>query len=238
MAKFSHTCLFLILVSSSFAQTTDFDAVIQPIDTKSRDIAEYIVQLAWMNQPQSDISKREVQIAAGEKKNTQKEWMRDVQASFNINESNLQGNTDAAGNVFFPRYNLGVTLNLYNIVTQKEKTKISDNRLDIATDRQNQLKLEIRAEALTRWTKFQLAREIVKERSLVEQELNNTYIIVQQLYKSDEKTLEEYTTASAAYYKAREARIQAAAELEMAKIQLEQIIGLKWDQVQHPAKGD
>lgn len=220
------------------AQQTDYDAIIPPVDTKSRDIAEYIVQLAWMNNPVSDIAKKEVLIAGSEQKNTKKEWMRDVQTSFNLNESNFNGNTDASGNVFFPRYNVGVTLNLYSLLTQKEKNKIGENRVDIATDRMNQRKLEIRAEALSRWVTFKLAREIVKERALVEQELNNTYIIVQQLYKSDEKTLEEFTTASAAYFQAREARIRAAAELELAKIQLEEIIGLKWEQVQHPAKGE
>lgn len=228
----------VFFISFAQAQQTDYDAVIPPVDTKSRDIAEYIVQLAWLNNPESDIAKENVAVAQGEKSNARKEWMRDVQASFNINESNLQGNTDASGNVFFPRYNVGVTLNLYNILSQKGKNQISEHRLDIANDKLKKSKLEIRAEALRRWTSFKLARAIVKERTLVEQEANNTYIIVQQLYKSDEKTLEEYTTASAAYFQAREARIRAEAELELAKIELEEIIGLKWEQVQHPNKED
>lgn len=229
--------LLLLLVSGYWAnaQQTDFDAVIQPVDTKARDIAEYIVQLAWLNYPESAISQAEVKVAQSDNKNVRKEWMRDAQASFNLNESNLRG-ADTSGNVFFPRYNIGLTLNLYNILSQKEKSKIGGYRVDIAEHRMNQRKLEIRAEALRRWSNFKLSREIVKERTLVEQELNNTYIIVQQLYKSDEKTLEEYTTASAAYYQAREARIRAVADMEQAKYQLEEIIGLKWEQVQHPGK--
>lgn len=228
----------VLFISFAHAQQTDYDAVIPPVDTKSRDIAEYIVQLAWLNNPESDIAKENVAVATGEKSNARKEWMRDVQASFNINESNLQGNTDASGNVFFPRYNVGVTLNLYNILSQKGKNQIGEHRLDIANDRLKKTKLEIRAEALRRWTNFRLARQIVKERTLVEQEANNTYTIIQQLYKSDEKTLEEYTTASAAYFQAREARIRAEADLQLAKIDLEEIIGLKWEQVQHPNKED
>lgn len=228
----------VLFVHFAQAQQTDYDAIIPPVDTKSRDIAEYMVQLAWLNNPESDIAKENVAIAKSEKSNARKEWMRDAQASFNLNESNLPGTTDASGNVFFPRYNMNLTLNLYNILSQKGKNQISEHRLDIANARLNKSKLEIRAEALRRWSNFRLAREIVKERTLVEQEANNTYVIVQQLYKSDEKTLEEYTTASTAYFQAREARIRAESDMELAKIALEEIIGLKWEQVQHPDKGD
>ena len=236
MCNKSHSILVLLLLASGvFAQQTDFETVIQPAETKARDFSEYLVQLAWMNYPESAIAQDEWLNARSDNKNVRKEWMRDVQASFNFNESNLRG-VDTSGNVFFPRYNIGITLNLYNILSQKEKSKMSSRRIDIAEHRVNQRKLNIRSETLQRWANYRLAREIVKERVLVEQELNNTFIIVQQLYKSDEKTLEEYTTASAAYYQAREARIRAATELELAKFHLEEIIGLRWEQVQHPAK--
>ncbi len=225
----------LFLAEGICAQQTDFDAVIQPIDTKAREFSEYLVQLAWQNYPESAIAQGELLNARSDNKNIKKEWMRDVQASFNLNESNLRG-VDTFGNVFFPRYNIGVTLNLYSILTQKEKSKIGHQRVDIAGHKVNQRKLEIRAETLQRWANFRLSREILKERALVEQEFSNTFIIVQQLYKSDEKTLEEYTTASAAYYQAREARIRAATDQELAKYLLEEIIGLRWEQVQHPAK--
>ncbi len=236
-----HKSLFvlgmLFLAEGVCAQQTDFDAVIQPIDTKAREFSEYLVQLAWQNYPESAIAQGELLNARSDNKNIKKEWMRDVQASFNLNESNLRG-VDTFGNVFFPRYNVGVTLNLYSILAQKEKSKIGHQRVDIAGHKVNQRKLEIRAETLQRWASFRLSRDILKERALVEQAFNNTFIIVQQLYKSDEKTLEEYTAAAAAYYQAREARIRAATDLELAKYQLEEIIGLRWEQVQHPAKED
>lgn len=234
---------YIIVLSSIFivhllpAQQTDYDAIIQPVDAKARDIGEYMVQLAWLNSPEGRIAEAELFNAKSENKNTRKEWMRDVNASFNINESNLKG-ADTLGNVFFPRYNFGLTLNLYNILSQKEKNNIGKRRMDIAEERIHQRKREIRADALTRWAEFRLAREIFKERSTVELDLNNNFILIQQLYKSDEATLEQYTTTSAAYYQAREARIRAQAELNIARFKLEEIIGLRWEQVQHPNKED
>lgn len=228
---------FLCAVNHAWAQQTDYDAIIQPVDAKARDIAEYMVQLAWLNSPEGRIAEAELLNARSENKNTRKEWMRDVNASFNINESNLKG-ADTLGNVFFPRYNFGLTLNLYNIISQKEKNNIGRRRQDIAEERINLRKRAIRADALGAWAKFRLAREIYKERSIVEQELNNNFILIQQLYKSDEATLEQYTTTSATYYQAREGRIQAQTEVELAKFKLEEIIGLRWEQVQHPSKED
>jgi outer membrane protein TolC len=217
------------------AQTADFDVVIQPLDTKARDFSEYLVQLAWLNNPESAIAQDELLNAQSDGKNTRKEWMRDVQASFNFNEANLRG-ADTSGNVFFPRYNLGLTLNLYNVLTQPEKNRIVKRDVQIAQHKINQRKLEIRAEALSRYANFRLAKEILKARTLVEQDLYAGFVSVQQLYKNDEKTLEEYTTTSGAYFAAQEARIRAATDVELAKFRLEAVIGLKWEQVQHPAK--
>ena len=231
------TLVALSVICPLWAQQTDYDAIIQPVDAKARDIAEYIVQLGWLNSPEGRIAETELLNSRSEHKNVKKEWMRDVNASFNFNESNLKG-ADTSGNVFFPRYNFGLTLNLYNILSQKEKNNIGRRRTDIADERIHQRKRQIRADALTRWADFRLAREIFKERSTVELELNNNFILIQQLYKSDEATLEQYTTTSATYYQAREARIRAQTDVEIAKFKLEEIIGLRWEQVQHPSKDD
>jgi outer membrane protein TolC len=235
------TSIFILIalcsISAIWAQQTDYDAIIPPLDAKARDIAEYMVQLAWLNSPEGRIAEAQLLNTRSENKNIRKEWMRDVNASFNFNESNLRG-ADTLGNVFFPRYNFGLTLNLYNILSQKEKNNIGKRRMTIAEEQISLRKRAIRADALTAWANFRLAREIFKERSTVELDLNNNFILIQQLYKSDEATLEQYTTTSATYYEAREARIRAQTEAEIAKFKLEEIIGLRWEQVQHPSKED
>ena len=238
------------LEGAAFAQQTDFDAIVQPVDIKARDFSEYLVQLAWLNQPESAIAQEEVKIAQEKIKNTKKEWMRDVQGTFNLNEGNLrsQGVTTvrdsagniisqtSAGNVFFPRYNFGVNLNLYSILTQKTKNQLGKRDINIANHKVNGQKLALRAETLQRYAQFRLAKEILKTRTLVEQEVYANFILIKQLYNTDEKTFEEYTLASSAYYQAQEARIEAQTQVEITRFALEEIIGLKWDQVQHPAK--
>lgn len=235
MRRFSFLLLCSLYSVFLAAQQTDFDAVVQPIDVKARDFSEYLVQLAWMNHPESAAAQETVKIEKEKALNTRKEWMRDVQTSFNLNEGNLK-RSGSDGNVFFPRYNFGLNLNLYNIVSQKTKNDIAKREVQLAGHKVNGQKLALRAETLQRYAKFKLAKELLKTRTLVEQEVYANYILIKQLYNTDEKTFEEYTLASGSYYEAQEARIQAQTELEIARFALEEIIGLKWDQVQHPAK--
>jgi len=217
------------------AQQTDFDAIVQPVDVKARDFSEYLVQLAWMNHPESAMAQEAIKIEQDKAKNTGREWMRDVQTSFNLNEGNLRPAT-SDGNVFFPRYNFGLNLNLYNIASQKTKNSAAKHEVQLANHKMNGQKLALRSETLQRYAKFKLAKELLKTRTLVEQEVYANYILIKQLYNTDEKTFEEYTLASGAYYEAQEARIQAQTDIEISRLALEEIIGLKWGQVQHPAK--
>lgn len=236
----NHTFTLSILLGLNgllSAQQANFDAVVIPVETKARDFSEYLVQIAWLNQPESAIAQEEVKNAHDEAKNTRKEWMRDVQATFNLNEGNLRG-ADDNGNIFFPRYNFGLGLNLYNITSQKSKNTIGKRDIKIAEHRVNQRKLEIRAETLQRYALYRLAKELFKTRTLAEQEASASYLLIQQLYKNDEKTFEEYTTAATAYYQAQEARLKAETDVTLAKISLEEMLGIKWEQVQHPGKGD
>ena len=227
--------LLLCLTTQMAAQQTDYDAIVQPLDAKARDFSEYLVQLAWLNSPDGAIAFEEVKIAQDEAKNVRKEWTRDVQAIFNLNEGNLRP-ASATNNAFFPRYNFGVTFNVYNLLTQKTKSRIGQRKVDVAELQVNDRKLAVRAETLVRYANYRLTKDVYQTRALAEQDMNANFILVEQLYKTDEATFEQYTLASTSFYQAKEASIRAATDIQIAKFRLEEMIGLKWEQVQHPAK--
>lgn len=236
------TILFALLFSAFFtanlsAQQADFDKVVQPLENKARDFSEYLVQLAWQNNPEAAIVQDELENARDASHNVRKEWTRDLQATFNLNEANIRAANNNS-NLFFPRYNVGATVNLYDVLSQKDKNKIGKREVEIAAHKINQRKLEIRTETLTRFANYKLAKAVLQKRSLAEQDIYAAYILIQQLYKTDEKNLEDYTAASKAYYTAQEDRLKAENDVLLAKYQLEEIIGVKWEQVSHPDKGE
>lgn len=238
--RFLKKALGTLLFCAAFAalgvaQVTDYDQVVLPLETKARDFSEYLVQLAWQNNPESAISNDELRIAKDQAKNVRKEWIRDANATFNLNEGNLRS-SDSSANVFFPRYNFGFTLNVFNIATQPSKNRISARNIDIAEHKIHQSKLELRSKTLSRYAKFKAAREVLKMRVLAEQEFSSSFTLIEQLYKTDERNLDEYTTATGQLYQAKESRIKAEAELMVARLELEEIIGVRWEQIQHPSK--
>lgn len=217
-------------------QRTNFNEIVAPLDSPAVDFQEYLVQLAWINSPEGAIAAAEVLNASDRSKNTKKEWMRDIQATVNLNEANLRSSSGANGNSFFPRYNFGLNLNVYNILSQNDKNKISKRDIQIAEQKVNLQKMTIRAETLTRYAQFRMAEKVIQARRQVEQETRSTYVLIEQQYRTDEKTFEDYSAASAAYYQAQEARIRAENELLTAQIRVEEVIGLRWEQVVHPGK--
>ena len=229
-------CFFLLKNAFLSAQAVNFDSIVTPLAAKSPVFSEYLVQLAWLNNPESAIAQDESLNAKDADKNVRKEWMRDVQGTFNLNEANLKRVEGPSGNVFFPRYNFGVNLNLFNILSQKKKNSISSREIRISEHEINRKKLELRNETLSRYAKFRLAKDILKTRTLLEQEMRSGYVLVEQLYRTDEKTFEDYTKASSAYYEAREARMRAETELLVAQLDLESVIGIRWSDVDHPGK--
>jgi Outer membrane efflux protein len=257
------------------AQQTDFNNIVLPVESKAKDITEYLVQLAWLNNPNNSVLQEEVKKSKDELKLVKKDWLKDFQVNFNLNQSNLAKNPvlpqvlynqlgtpirdiddnlipisnslynsagvaiplkTAGGSAFYPKYNFLVTLNLGNLISQKNKNQVKRHDIVIADHRVNQQKLIMRGEVLMRYAQFKMAKEIVKSRTQIEQDANANNVLVSELFKKDERTFEEYNKASSIYYEAKELRMKAEIDSLLAKIKLEEIIGLKWEQVTHPQK--
>jgi outer membrane protein TolC len=230
----------LAWASSTVAQAalvrTNFESIVAPLDSPATDFQEFLVQLAWINNPDGAIAMAELLNAADKASNIQKEWMRDVQLTFNLNEANITGTDNSSGNVFFPRYNASINLNLYNIASQKKKNTIGKREILMAEQRLKAQKMNVRAQTLVLYQSFLLARKIVENRSVVEQEMRNAYILIEQQYRTDEKAFDEFMEASTAYFKSQEERMKSETEALQAQLKLEEAIGLLWSQIQHPGK--
>jgi outer membrane protein TolC len=263
-------CFSIFALSTTLlsAQLTDFNRVVLPVDSKAKDFKEYLVQLAWQNNPDNQVYAIEIENAKDQLVVTKKDWMKDVQLTSNLNEANLKplfesdaptttntktttiinngaptvtrttvdAITAGADNVFFPRYNLGINVNLGTVLTQKPKNRIREREIKMAEHQLNQRKLRTRAETLERYENLIAANEIYKTRVQIEQDIKANFVLIGSMYKTDEKTFEEYNESSSAYHGAVESRIKAESERRVALYRLEEIIGVTWDLVKHSGK--
>lgn len=224
-------CLLLNFSNTADGQTIDFSQVVMPEGQRPLTFEDYLVQLAWLNNPQT-------QILAFEKTQEQKEvelqkmaWMNDVRFNFNINEVSISNifSPDDNNLVIYPLYQFSTGVSLGSFTTNRKKREIEEIDVKIADMEANQHKLKIRMETLTRYKKMLLAIETLKVRTKAEEDARNTYDLAQQRFKNADLDLEDLLRASEAYNNLLEKRLTAETEIELAKLALEELIGVKWE---------
>jgi outer membrane protein TolC len=161
-------------------------------------------------------------------------WTDDVKASFNFNQRNIEAGlntSDEVGNNFYPWYNFGVSLSVGSFVKAPLRTSIAKEELDIANATLNQQKLSIRAEVLKRYKDYQLKVELLKIRTQAQDDSYSTHQLITRDFEKGAATLEEFIKSAAAYNAAVEAKLIASKNVLESKISLEEMIGVKLEEV-------
>ena len=187
--------------------------------------------MAWQNNPHHPNLEAEKKIAEQEKKIHQKDWLDGIHATFNLNEGNI--NPNAPTNVFFPRYNFGTTLKLGNFMNQKHRNNISEQEILIAENRTNQQKLKIRAEVLRRYSIYQNALELFKISTNLANDAETYYISVKLKFQTGLEPFKTYNEALQAYQNAEVVRLETKQQVEISRINLEEIIGVSLDNIRY-----
>lgn len=217
--------------NGALAQVIDFNQIVPPEGQRPTNFEDYLVQLAWLNSP-------ETQILAFEKTKEQKEvelqrtdWMDDVKFGFNINEVSLSNvlQPSADNLVLYPLYQFSAGVSLGTFTNNKKQREIEEVDVKIADMEANQFKLKIRAETLARYRKLLLAIETLKVRTKAEEDTRNIYQISQQQFKNADIDLENLLRASESYNNTQEKRLAAETDIELAILALEEMIGVKWE---------
>ena len=235
--KYLKGCLIIFLslyfILPSYAERVDSDRVVAPPEMGNRDFKEFLVQIAWMNSPENEALEFEKKIKELEVKTTRKEWTNDLQVTFNMNETHVLPEFQPVPGEpvinLFPIFNASATFKLGRFLNQKHNVDIAKERVKIATNEVNQKKLQVRMEVLKRYEEFEKQVEILKATSKAEDDASSTYILITDLFKVDKATAEDYLAASTSYHTAVEKRIRANSEMNIAKLAVEEVIGISLD---------
>lgn len=225
-----------------FSQKPNYNEIILPQQADSQIVSamglspyeERLVQLAWQNYPSSEVYTSKVRIAERKISVERFSWTDDIRASFNFNQRNIEsglGSTEETGNNYYPWYNFGLGINLGTFVQTPLRTSIAKEELDIANAYLNQQKLSIRAEVLKRYKAYQLTVELLKIRTQAQDDAYSTHQLITRDFEKGAATLEEFIKSAAAYNAAVEAKLIAEKNLLEAKISLEEMIGVKLEEV-------
>ena len=212
----------------SYSQRVNFDQVVQPFDQIAEDFEEFLVQLAWLNNPSNDALLYKLNIADQEIKNARQGWWEAVGMQVNYNPTAAE----IDGRPIFPEISYGAVSRINPLITTPGQIRIAKENFKIAQTEVDQQKLRIRSETLQRYRKYQLALEILKVRTKIEEDANANFQFQSNLFKKLEATFEDYNSAYNAYHQAVESRLEAETEVEIAKIMIEEVIGIPLETAQ------
>ncbi len=230
----SFTCC-LLGTSTLSAQQVDFNKVVPGDESRPKTFEDYLVQLAWKNNPQGKILNSNLEIAKTEVSLTKNEWMNKLSAQFSLNEislSNLIYNYDDPLFVAQPLWNLSATVDLGTLLNRSKEVRIAQERRKITEYNINLLKLELRALVIKRYYEYLSSIDILKARTEAEEEAYQNYELVGELFKTDKANFEDFSQASQSYINAKESKIKAETDLKLAKLLLEELIGVPYEEAE------
>lgn len=219
---------YLLIMAFAFAvglqaQVVNFDTLIMPLERPSKDLENYLVQVAWVNNPIMKTYDYNKEIARNEMELEKRRWMEEVRASFNINESNIRNPEQS---IFFPRYNFGGSISIGSLLNTGKRVDISQQNINIAEAEQDQEKLKLRGLVLSRYYEYLQALDIYKNRITAETDAKQILQFESAKFKEGTTQMDKYIRASQNYQLTSERLIEAKGDIKQAKIALEEVIGI------------
>lgn len=232
--KLRLTILFLFAINSiTFGQSVDYNKIIPPTNLPNLEFSEKLVYLAWRNHPSNQVLIHQKNIAENNKTKASWAWLEIITASYNLNEFTINPTEETKDRaLFYPRYNFGARLNLAMLTDIPGDIKIAKEGIEIAKATINNQKIALRAQVLRAYQNYLLAKQILEIQTISTEEAFSRYSLNEQRFKNGEITLEEYNEAVKAYNSERKGKLNAESDFNIAKIDLEELIGLKLEEIE------
>lgn len=223
--------ILLLITSATFAQKIDYNTIILPAAASNIDFSEKLVRLAWQNNPGVEKLHNELEKSGLGIKYSKWNWLENLKVTGNLNEFNIH-KSDNPSSLFFPRYNISASISLGTLFTNPIKTKIEKQNASISTDNINQAKLAIRSEVLRKYQVYISSKEINDLRIQMLEDSFSDYKLKEQSFTRGEITLVEYSFSLDRYNQQKISKIQSEKDFQIARLELEELIGIKLSDVQ------
>lgn len=229
--------LFLLPPDTAFCQKTDAPQTLTtPLDQRPRDFEDYLVQLAFRNNPNFTALNAGVDVVDAQIKAAKINWVNGFSGNVGLAPRDsfiiAQIPSLPPGQRVYPGVNYGIGINLGPIFTNRAKVNIIKQERVIAEAEVTKMQYEIRAAVLTRYRKYLLAVEVLTARLQALETATTNKELLTELFNSNKTDFEDLNRAESSYFAALEAKMMAEAEIGIAKIAIEEMIGIRWDEVE------
>ncbi|MEQ8470488.1 MAG: TolC family protein [Marinoscillum sp.] len=220
--------IYIILTLSIYAVNAQHPG----LNRYDEDFEKLLVRTAIKNNPQAEVARRGVNVAEYDVKLASAEWLNALRFSGNINEFNIDQDRDVYNrSQFFPRYNLGASIEFGMFLTIPYQTRRSKEELVISKSMEESYHLTLTAQVKRQYHNYILQKKILK---LQEEELmnsENNFKLREQQFTRGEISFEDYTGTRSVHNQSQVTFYRAEAALRDARVDLEELIGMKLEEV-------
>jgi len=198
------------------------------------DIRERLVQLALQN-PTYEIADHTLMMTEYQIRLAKGEWLSTLFAAGNINEFTINPppsqNGTTGAQYFYPRYNFGVNIPMDIFSRVKNTVKIAKQNYLIAQAQKNDKFREIREQVLTKYEDYLMQKDLLDLQVLVTQDEYILYQRAQKDFQDGLIKLDDFDKSYKNWVLEQTKRLTAQRNLNVTKIEMERIIGVKLEDV-------
>lgn len=233
------TCLLMLTAVTAKAQQPtgrNVSTYHSNLDTsKITDIRERLVQLALQN-PKFEVADRSVNVANYQLSKAKGGWLGALSATGNLNELSLKqnsgGGTGAVNQAtLFPRYNFSLNLPLDYFTSRANEVKIARENVYIANAEKNEQYRDIRKAVLSKYEDYLMHKEKLELITRMTQSEYTEYKLAEKDFADGLITPEVFKRAENSYYEQQMRKVELQRNFNVAKLELEQMIGVSIDDV-------
>ena len=189
--------------------------------------ANFLTELAWENSPKRNTSDSQIRIAELEEKKAKRGYADVITPFMNFGVSANQTVVDDMGNQIqmgSSGVNMGLSLRISSLLTTPMEVQQAQERQQIEASEKELEEQQLKAEVLARYETYLFYQELLQLRIRAEEDAATNYELIGELFRKQGAEFDEYNTASRTYQEDIKKRLQAASEVRMAKILVEELL--------------
>ncbi|RAJ06937.1 outer membrane efflux protein [Chitinophaga skermanii] len=160
------------------------------------------------------------------------QWLNYVIVSINMNEVSLNTvDRSQLGNLYYPLWNVGINVPLGSFWSKASEVKIAKRGVEAADAKKEAAERSIRTLVLSKYEDFLMKRELLKLQNEIAEDDYAAFTQAEQKFSTGTITYEAYSAASKTYNAELVKKIMYERDLAVVKLEIEEIIGLRFDDV-------
>lgn len=199
--------------------------------TQITDIREKLVQLALQN-PQFEVADRNINVARYQLQKAKGGWLSTLSASGNVNEYTINPKSAPTNQAtLYPKYNFSLNLPFDYFSSRAADVKVARENLYIANAEKNEKYRTIRKKVLAAYEDYLMHKEKLDFVIRISQSEYTEYKLAEKDFSDGVITADVFKKAENAYYETQMKKADQQRNFNVARLELEEIIGVSIDDV-------